>query len=94
MATLQPEEISNAGTLLTDLGTLSFRIGWWRTQNAMAADSPGDWLSYVAGKLAGLAITAVAVSQGSSFWYDLLKKLTGSSSAPGTPAEDSGGPLG
>jgi hypothetical protein len=90
----QPEGISDANTLLTDLGTLSFRIGWWRTQSVPAASSFGDWFTYVATKLAGLAITAVAVSQGSSFWYDLLRKLTGSSSSTAKPSDDPPGALG
>jgi hypothetical protein len=80
--------------VLTDLSALSFRIGWWRAQSIPDVSSFGDWLSYVATKLAGLGITAAAVSQGSSFWYDLLKKLTGSSSSSSKPGDDPLGPLG
>jgi len=93
IATSQPESIANADTLLTDLGALSFRIGWWTTRIAPETVLPADWLEYVLTKFAGLAITAVAVSQGSSFWYDLLKKLTGTAPAA-KPAEDPLGPLG
>ncbi|HET6846495.1 MAG TPA: hypothetical protein VFH29_06640, partial [Anaerolineales bacterium] len=75
--TSQPEDAATPGALLTDLGALSFRIGWWTDVNAPGARTPGEWLHYVFYKLLGLAITSVAVSQGSSFWYDLLKKLTG-----------------
>lgn len=90
----QAEGDVSAGALLTDLSALSFRIGWWRAQTIPDVSSFGDWLSYVATKLAGLGITAAAVSQGSSFWYDLLKKLTGSSSSSSKPGDDPLGPLG
>ena len=94
LVTSLPEGVANPDTLLTDLGALSFRIGWWRTQNLPAASSAGEWFTIVATKLAGLAITAAAVSQGSSFWYDLLKKLTGSSGSAVKPADDPVGALG
>jgi hypothetical protein len=32
--------------------------------------------------MVGLSLSVVAVSQGSSFWYDILKKLTGKTSNP------------
>ncbi len=37
-------------------------------------DAPGNWLFL---KVAGLLITAFAVSQGASFWYDLMKRIKG-----------------
>jgi len=94
IATARPEGLADANTLLTDLGALSFRIGWWRGRAIPDASSVSDWLTYVASKLAGLAITAAAVSQGSSFWYDLLKKLTGSSAGAAKPDSDPPGALG
>ncbi|MFH1184627.1 MAG: hypothetical protein V1755_06260 [Chloroflexota bacterium] len=94
IATSQPDGLADANTLLTDLGALSFRIGWWRARAAADASSASDWITYVASKLAGLAITAAAVSQGSSFWYDLLKKLTGSSAGAAKPDGDPPGALG
>lgn len=36
--------------------------------------APGNWLFL---KIAGLLITAFAVSQGASFWYDLMKRIKG-----------------
>ena len=92
--TSQPEEAANPNALLNDLGALSFRIGWWSEFNPAAAANPGEWLRYVFYKLAGLAITAVAVSQGSSFWYDLLKKITGGNASPAKPGEADASPLG
>jgi hypothetical protein len=94
IVTSQGEGIQNATTLMTDLGALSFRFCWWKTPVTPAPSSFGDWLGYVVSKLTGLAITAAAVSQGSSFWYDLLKKLTGSSSSTVKPGDDPPGALG
>jgi hypothetical protein len=94
LTTAQPEDAADAGTLLTDLGQLSFRIGWWNSQSVAQAASSGGWMTYVATKLGGLAITAIAVSQGSSFWYDLLRKLTGNGGSASKPGEEGGGALG
>jgi hypothetical protein len=38
------------------------------------SDAPGNWLFL---KILGILITTFAVSQGSSFWYDLIKRLKG-----------------
>lgn len=38
------------------------------------SNAPANWLLL---KILGLLITAFAVSQGSSFWYDLIKRLKG-----------------
>jgi hypothetical protein len=72
--------------LVGNLSTYSIRLGWWQPQNLPKQTSLVNWLVFVALKLAGLGITAVAVSQGSSFWYDILKKITGQSSSSGNPA--------
>ena len=69
--------------LLNQLGQFSFRIGWWQAQSVPAPTSPMGWVTFALLKVVGLGITAVAVSQGSSFWYDLLKKVTGSPSGGG-----------
>jgi hypothetical protein len=77
--------------LIEQLGAISFRVGWWRAEAVPLPTSPLDWLRFVALKLAGLGITAAAVSQGSSFWYDLLRKMTGApSNAPATSSGGSG----
>ncbi|HEX2696073.1 MAG TPA: hypothetical protein VHM28_00090, partial [Anaerolineales bacterium] len=83
---------TDLGTLLNQLGALSIRIGWWQTQRLPADAAPFDIAKFALLKLTGLAITAAAVSQGSSFWYDILKKLTGagSSSSTSAPPSDSG----
>jgi di/tricarboxylate transporter len=81
--------------LVNQLGALSFKIGWWQTSAQSAPKNPLDWLSFSFFKLIGLFITAVAVSQGSSFWYDVLKKMTGANSSGGGGSSDGGnGPAG
>ncbi|MBI3162039.1 MAG: hypothetical protein HYZ23_06000 [Chloroflexi bacterium] len=62
--------------LIEDLGELSIKIGWWQTQQFPEGSDAGQWALFIFFKLLGLAITVAAVSQGSSFWYDLLKKVT------------------
>lgn len=86
---LVQEEGSHAEltTLIDDLSALTIRIGWWRTQPLPASNNPMDWIQFILLKGLGLGITVVAVSQGSSFWYDLLKRLTGQSS-PSRPTSD------
>lgn len=75
-------EISN---LLDDLGKFSIRIGWWQTQEFPPNSDIAGWALFIFLKVLGLGITAAAVSQGSSFWYDLLKKV----SAPATSTSSS-----
>lgn len=57
-----------------DLTQLNLKIGW------LANDWPsngsfGDWIVFIFLKIIGLIITAACTSQGSEFWYRLLKKL-------------------
>jgi hypothetical protein len=56
-------------TTLDDL-ELEYHNDWWNTRNT--ADNPNAILL----KILGLAITWGAVSQGSSFWYDVMKKVS------------------
>jgi len=72
--------------IVAELGKLQIvKFGWWQMAGALPDGSAaGAWVEFIFLKLLGLAITTVAVSQGSSFWYDLLKKLT-------TPTKSSGG---
>lgn len=67
--------------IIDDLGAYSIRIGWWQTQQLPQTNNIGDWAMFILLKVIGLAITAAAVSQGSSFWYDLLKKVTSPSTS-------------
>ena len=81
-AAAQQGQSTDLTALLNQLGILSIKIGWWQNQNIPVQTSTVGWIEFILLKFTGLAITAVAVSQGSSFWYDLLKKLTGQSSSP------------
>jgi hypothetical protein len=90
----QPQgDVNQVPGLVGNLSTYSVHLGWWQTQSLPTETSPLNWLIFVALKLAGLGITAVAVSQGSSFWYDILKRLTGqgSQAASGDGAEGAAG---
>lgn len=82
-AAAQQGQSTDLTALLNQLGILSIKIGWWQNQNIPTQTSTVGWLEFILLKFVGLSITAVAVSQGSSFWYDLLKKLTGQSSPSG-----------
>lgn len=76
----QPMPPTDLSTLIQQLSALSIRIGWWQYPPLALPASPAEWVKLVLLKLAGLGITAVAVSQGSSFWYDVLRKLAGAKS--------------
>ncbi|HEX8991262.1 MAG TPA: hypothetical protein VF784_06255 [Anaerolineales bacterium] len=82
---------TNPQLMPNNLATLPLRFGWWQSGNfELAASSaiPQDPILSIVLKVVGLLITAVAVSQGSSFWYDILKRLTGQSGP--TPAAGDG----
>ncbi len=81
--------VSQVSDLVNSLGAYSLRIGWWQADALPAAGSTAiQWVTFAVLKLLGLAITAVAVSQGSSFWYDLLRKMTGQKTPPIADAAD------
>lgn len=58
---------------LLDLNII--RVGWWNSELPAAGSPISAWTSFAVLKFIGLGLTAMAVSQGSSFWYDLLKKI-------------------
>ena len=62
--------------LIKELGDMTIKIGWWQTERPAAGADAMTWVSFILLKVLGLGLTAAAVSQGSSFWYDLLKKIT------------------
>lgn len=69
------------------------KIGWWQTDLPEPGSSAMQWVMFVGLKFLGLGLTAMAVSQGSSFWYDLLKKVVskgGSSGGGGDSGEAKG----
>lgn len=78
---------ADINALVKDLGAFSIKIGWWQTEQLPYGSSALDWAIFILLKIAGLGLTVAAVSQGSSFWYDLLKKLT----SPGKSGGSGGG---
>ncbi len=67
IAALVHEDLAAAGTVLG--------MGWAET-NRMPADlKPGQKAYWLGSKLVGLLITALAVSLGAPFWFDLLNKV-------------------
>ena len=69
--------------LIHELGDMTIKIGWWQTERPAAGADAMTWISFVLLKILGLGVTAAAVSQGSSFWYDLLKKIVSPSKGGG-----------
>jgi hypothetical protein len=76
--------------LIQQLGDITIRIGWWQTERPAAGADAMTWVSFVLLKILGLSLTAAAVSPGSSFWYDLLKKIT-SPTTSSSSSRSSGG---
>ncbi|MBI5352142.1 MAG: hypothetical protein HZB50_05850 [Chloroflexi bacterium] len=77
--------------LLESLGEFSIKIGWWQTQQFPQSSAWQEWAVFILLKVLGLAITAAAVSQGSSFWYDLLKKITSPATSSSSSKSSGGG---
>jgi len=78
-AVVQEEQVTedNIDDLIKQLGDLNIvRFGWWQTELPEASAGVGGWAMFLVLKFLGLGLTAAAISQGSSFWYDLLKKVT------------------
>ncbi len=77
--------------LIKELGDLTIKIGWWQSERPVAGADAMTWVTFILLKVLGLGITAAAVSQGSSFWYDLLKKIVSpSKGGGGGSSSDSG----
>jgi hypothetical protein len=82
-------QVLDLDAIIAELDKLSIvKFGWWQMAGALPTNANAmDWAGFVLLKTLGLTLTAGAVSQGSSFWYDLLKKLT-------SPTPKSSGSLG
>lgn len=81
-AALQAEgQDTDFDALLADVEALNMKIGWWAIpENRPVADAAaGMQARYWVLKVIGLIITAIAVAQGSSFWYDSLKRFSSTS---------------
>ena len=86
----QGAETLDLQAIINMLNQLSLvKLGWWQMKDALPAGaSILDWVGFIFLKLLGLSLTAAAVSQGSSFWYDLLKKMTNSSGKESSPPDE------
>lgn len=79
-ATAMAQADSTAGLdeLIQALSDTTMRITWVQIKDTFPKSADALlWIQFVVLKILGLGITAWATSQGSSFWYDLLKRLTG-----------------
>lgn len=77
--------------LLDDLDQFSIKIGWWQTQEFPKSPDVEAWALFIFWKALGLGITAVAVSQGASFWYDVLKKVSSPATSTSSRRSSGGG---
>ena len=86
----QGEANDSIDALVKELGDLTIQIGWWQTVRPAAGATNIEWALFVGLKILGLALTAAAVSQGSSFWYDLLKKISSPTSSSSSTSSSGG----
>ena len=87
MAAQQGAATVDLNQIISDLSSTTIRIAWWQVLDTFPQNAgAGEWAKFIVLKMIGLALSAAAVSQGSSFWYDLLKKLTGRGGAPAEAA--------
>ena len=89
----QGGQVLDLDAIIAELDKLSIvKFGWWQMAGALPSDSNAmDWVGFVLLKLLGLSLTATAVSQGSSFWYDLMKKITASPARSTSTSSSAGG---
>jgi hypothetical protein len=71
-----------------ELEKIQFPVGWKKTDqsNGEGYELPKDFLSWII-KICGWAITALAVSLGAPFWFDMLNKFINIRSSGNKPQE-------
>lgn len=68
--------VGEVESLISEIDNLSLSIGWPQLLRYMPVNgSARDWLEFILLRVVGLGITAIFVSQGSGFWFDVLTKL-------------------
>lgn len=89
----QGNQVLDLDAIIAELNTLSIvKFGWWQMEGALPTDANAtDWIGFVLLKILGLGLTAACVSQGSSFWYDLMKKMTTSPAKSSSTSSSMGG---
>lgn len=77
--------------LLADLDQLTIKIGWSSLlKNMPPRENAVDFAQFWLLKGLGMLITVIAVSQGSSFWYDILRKVSDAKSQGSTKTGEDG----
>lgn len=56
-----------------EMAALNIPIGWDRAPRV--PDAPVDWVGWLLRQVAGLLLTAFAVTLGAPFWFDVLNKI-------------------
>ncbi|HTP01725.1 MAG TPA: hypothetical protein VMJ64_10150 [Anaerolineales bacterium] len=74
--------IPDLTSLINKLSASTVQFAWWQQQRTPTDNSAQGWIGFVLLKFLGLGITAIAVSQGSSFWYDVIKRISGQTNQP------------
>jgi hypothetical protein len=82
---------ADLSNIIDDLSAFSIKIGWWQTQQFPESGAVGDWVLFFLLKIVGLGLTAAMVSQGASFWYDLLKKAASPTTSTSSSRSSGGG---
>jgi len=82
---------ADLSNIIDDLSAFSIKIGWWQTQQLPESGAVGDWALFFILKIVGLGLTAAMVSQGASFWYDLLKKVASPATSSSSSKSSGGG---
>jgi hypothetical protein len=72
---IEHEPLMNLESLIHETDNLSLSISWLQASRYLPPATPLGWIQFVVLKLLGLTITAIFVSQGSGFWFDILSKL-------------------
>lgn len=70
MAASDAQTLKGIQADIASLDTLQIPLFWWSPNNGLPTDFGG-----VIVKILGLGITAIAASRGSSFWFDVLRKI-------------------
>jgi hypothetical protein len=80
----QQQVPTDPGAYLEEVDKLGIPLGWGSFPDS---DGALDWLKIVLLNILGLGMTAVALTLGAPFWFDLLKKVANIRSAGKPPAE-------
>lgn len=69
-----PADLSKTTDVVQDISRLESRNLWM-----MLPWNNGGWLGWWLQKIVGLTLTTVAIAQGAPFWFDIMRRIRGSS---------------